>query len=127
MYTGDKSPQETDAALTADPDAVLVDVRTPGEWARGLPVHPELKLVQWQFADGTANPQFMNQLIEAGVRHDQPVYFLCRSGVRSQSAAIAATASGFAEAYNVAGGFEGKPPMPGWRDVLPWQVPPTGS
>ncbi|MBT8250126.1 MAG: rhodanese-like domain-containing protein [Acidimicrobiia bacterium] len=124
MYAGDVHPHHAAEALTAEEDAVLVDVRTPGEWALGVPDHDEVKLVSWQFPDGTPNPDFLDQLAEAGIRPDQAIYFLCRSGVRSQSAAMAATAHGFHKAYNVAGGFEGKHPTPGWRDLLPWRVPP---
>jgi len=123
MYAGDVSPQTAHEAVAQDSDAVIIDVRTPGEWAMGLPALPDVKLVSWQFPDGTFNPSFLDQLVDAGVRHDQPVYFLCRSGARSHSAAVAVTAQGYTEAYNIAGGFEGKPPMPGWRDLLPWQVP----
>jgi len=37
-YAGDVSPQDTYAALAADEDAVLVDVRTAAEWTYvGLP------------------------------------------------------------------------------------------
>ncbi len=124
MYAGDVHPHHASEALSLDQDAVLVDVRTPGEWARGLPADHDVKLVSWQFPDGTINPDFIDHLFEEGIRPDQAVYFLCRSGARSQSAAVAATAHGFAQAFNVAGGFEGKHPTPGWRDLLPWHVPP---
>jgi rhodanese-related sulfurtransferase len=55
--------------------------------------------------------------------------FLCRSGVRSNAAAEAATRAGWKEAYNILEGFEGdKSPLNqrnsvgGWRiKGLPWE------
>ena len=64
----------------------------------------------------------------AGVREEDHVYFLCRSGVRSTAAAEAARAAGFKHTYNIADGFEGPPDgrgmrgrVAGWQaDGLPW-------
>ena len=36
-----------------------------------------------------------------------PLYFLCRSGARSKSAAASMTQAGYANCYNIAPGFEG--------------------
>jgi len=57
------------------------------------------------------------------------VLFLCRSGARSRAAAMAATAAGYARAYNVAEGFEGdldaeghRGRVNGWKVAgLPWR------
>ena len=54
--------------------------------------------------------------------------FLCRSGVRSHSAAMAAAQAGWSEAYNILEGFEGdkdreqhRGAVGGWRKAgLPW-------
>jgi rhodanese-related sulfurtransferase len=54
--------------------------------------------------------------------------FLCRSGVRSHAAAIAATQAGWKEAYNILEGFEGdknaegqRNSVGGWKFArLPW-------
>ena len=45
----------------------------------------------------------------AGALSDKaaPVLLLCRSGARSRAAAIALTRAGFAQAFNIADGFEG--------------------
>ena len=57
-------------------------------------------------------PDFVGRLNTAlgqkGVSRDAPLYFICRSGNRSRQAAIAATAAGYARAYNIAHGFEGR-------------------
>ncbi|MCW0183084.1 MAG: rhodanese-like domain-containing protein, partial [Zavarzinia sp.] len=58
-----------------------------------------------------------------------PVLFLCRSGARSRSAAIMATAAGIAPAYNIIAGFEGdldgdghRGASGGWKaEGLPWR------
>lgn len=127
MYAGDVPPDETWEALADDPDAVLVDVRTRAEWDQiGVPdldqLDREVIFVEWVGGDGRPNPTFVDDLRSAGVSEDAPVYFLCRSGQRSAFAAMAATAAGFGEAYNVADGFEGPPGPDGTRGVAGWKV-----
>ncbi|HET7475799.1 MAG TPA: rhodanese-like domain-containing protein [Dermatophilaceae bacterium] len=126
-YAGDVAPSQAYDALAADPDAVLVDVRTTAEWAYvGLPdlsgLGRSVIPVQWQhFPEGDLNPGFVAELRESGVRPGQPIYFLCRSGARSRSAALAATRAGLGPAYNVAEGFEGPLGPDGHRDVAGWK------
>ncbi|MFV0464044.1 MAG: rhodanese-like domain-containing protein [Nostocoides sp.] len=126
-YAGDVSPADAYAALQHDPTAVLIDVRTKPEWAYvgvpdldilGKPVH----LIEWSgYPDGAHNEGFIAELAEAGVGQDAPLYFICRSGVRSAAAAAAATAAGFGPAYNVIGGFEGDLDPAGHRGVGGWK------
>ena len=93
-YAGDISPTDTFAALQADPQAVLVDVRTSAEWAYvGVPdlarVGRDAILIEWvTYPGGARNDNFVDQLREAGIAEGQSVYFLCRSGVRSKHAAV---------------------------------------
>ncbi|WP_370676201.1 rhodanese-like domain-containing protein [Pleomorphomonas sp. PLEO] len=137
-YAGDVGVRETWEALAADPSAVLIDVRTVAEWNFvGLPdlgsIGKRVLLVEWQrFPDMAVNPAFADELGEAladlGVGADAPLYFICRSGARSRSAATLATAGGFTRAFNVAGGFEGalgpdrhRGCVDGWKaSGLPW-------
>ncbi len=130
--------RQTWEALVADPSAVLIDVRTVAEWNFvGLPdlesLGKRVLLVEWQrFPDMAVNPFFADELSEAladlGVGQDAPLYFICRSGARSRSAATKATAGGFTRAFNVAGGFEGalgpdrhRGCVDGWKaSGLPW-------
>jgi len=127
-YAGDVPPQEAYAALESDPAAVLVDVRTSAEWSYvGLPdltgLGKRVLPVEWQrFPDGSVNERFLDQLRDAGVTEGAPIYFLCRSGVRSAAAAEAATRAGFGPAYNVADGFEGPLDGQGHRSVAGWKV-----
>ena len=127
-YAVDVSPSEAYAGLQAEDDAVLVDVRTAAEWGYvGLPdlsqIGKGVVFVEWQrFPDGRLNEGFVGQLREAGVGEGVPVYFLCRSGVRSAAAAKAVTAAGLGPAFNVVDGFEGPLGQGGHRDVAGWKV-----
>lgn len=133
-YAGDLSPLQAWELLGSDREAVLVDVRSEPEWVFiGLPDVSELGkrliMVSWShWPSGTRNSRFLEQLSAAGVTGTGPVLFLCRSGVRSQAAAAAATAAGIAPAYNVSEGFEGdldenhRRVRNGWRvHGLPWR------
>ncbi|MCU1562290.1 MAG: Rhodanese domain protein [Arthrobacter sp.] len=123
-YAGDLSPQEAWAKLEAG--AILVDVRTEGEWAHvGIPdtkaTENDPLFIQWTFAGGIPNPEFIEEL-KRQAPEDAAVelVFLCRSGVRSVAAAIAATAAGFTS-YNVLEGFEGETGRHGARTVNGWK------
>ena len=126
-YAGDVTPTEAHAAVTADAGAVLVDVRTHAEWSYvGVPLldaaHQPV-LVEWQrYPDGRPNERFVDELRAAGVGEGMPIYFLCRSGVRSIAAAEAAAAAGLGPAYNVLEGFEGPHDADGHRTVAGWKV-----
>jgi rhodanese-related sulfurtransferase len=135
-YAGDISAQEAWRVLSENPDAVLVDVRTRAEWSYvGVadlgPLGKEPLLVEWQsFPSMSVNPGFADDVARAlgDDRRDAPVLFLCRSGARSRAAAVAMTAQGFVQSYNIAGGFEGdlddhrhRGGRNGWKaSGLPW-------
>lgn len=121
--------------LRDNPDAVLVDVRTRPEWEFvGVPVLDELEkstvFVEWEnYPAKELNARFADDLAAAGVARDASILFICRSGVRSKSAAIAMTSAGYATCYNVGGGFEGphdgdrhRGNSDGWKaQGLPWR------
>lgn len=130
-YAGDLSPQEAWAKL--EEGAVLVDVRTEGEWAHiGIPDTTSASegrndplFIQWNLAGGIPNARFIEQLklqLKQPVSEEQgtELVFLCRSGARSIAAAIAATEAGFTS-YNVLEGFEGEPDRYGERTVNGWK------
>ena len=134
-YAGDVDCKEAWNILERNAAAVLVDVRTVPEWEFvGLPdlssIGKQTALVQWQIYRGPApNPEFLSELEAASIAKDATVLFLCRSGARSMSAAIAATAAGYSTCYNISGGFEGPPDgdghrglVDGWKACdLPWE------
>ena len=124
-YAGALFPAEAHKLMQAG--AALVDVRTKPELLYVGKV-PGSVLVEWQTYPGNhQNPEFLAELA-ALVPKDQPLMFLCRSGVRSHYAADAATRAGWREAYNVLEGFEGdkdadqhRNTVGGWRKAgLPW-------
>ncbi|MDQ4047577.1 MAG: rhodanese-like domain-containing protein [Actinomycetota bacterium] len=123
-YAGDLTPQEAWAKL--EEGAVLVDVRTEGEWAHiGIPetkaTDNDPLFIQWTFPGGIPNPHFIEQLRQQAPEDPgTELVFLCRSGQRSVAAAIAATQAGFT-AYNVLEGFEGEPDRYGERTVNGWK------
>lgn len=127
-HAGDVLPADAWAVLAADPTAALVDCRTEAEWSFvGTPdlsaIGKQTVLVEWlSYPDGDVDPRFVERLIEHGLSPEAPVYFLCRSGARSEAAAIAATAASFRRAHNVAEGFEGPRGPDGRRTVSGWKV-----
>ena len=130
-YAGDITPQEAWAKL--EDGAILVDVRTEGEWVQiGIPdttaagsKRNDPLFIQWNLAGGIPNTQFIEQL-ELQLKQQAPeaggkeLVFLCRSGARSIAAAIAATEAGITS-YNVLEGFEGEPDRHGERTVNGWK------
>ena len=123
-YAGDLTPQEAWDKL--EEGAILVDVRTEGEWAHiGIPdtkaTENDPLFIQWTFPGGVPNPDFINDLNQqAPEDRATELVFLCRSGQRSIAAAIAATQAGFTS-YNVLEGFEGDPDRFGERTVNGWK------
>ncbi|MBL8386236.1 MAG: rhodanese-like domain-containing protein [Burkholderiales bacterium] len=133
-YAGDLTPAEAGILAQAG-CARIIDVRSryEHEFVGRIEGSP---LVEWRIyeSDGSAagirsrpNERFVEQL-RAVARPDETLLFLCRSGVRSQGAAAAATAAGFSSAFNILEGFEGNPDerkqrsrSGGWRHAgLPW-------
>ena len=134
-YAGDVSPVDAWKGLSEDKKAVLVDVRTQPEWAFvGVPdlrtLSKKTGFVCWQvYPQMQVDPEFVAKVEQlVGSDKSAPVYFICRSGARSRSAAQALTAAGYIHCYNVAGGFEGdvdpaghRGRANGWKaSDLPW-------
>jgi len=133
-YAGDVTSTEAWEVLSRDPEAVLVDVRTDAEWAYvGMPDLSKLEkillLVPWQsFPNMQINPDFAAEIVAKGVRPEQAVFLICRSGQRSRHAAMALCAAGYGQCFNVSDGFEGghdperhRGTTEGWKAAgLPW-------
>lgn len=129
----DVDPGMAWSALRDDPRAVLVDVRTTAEWAYvGVPQLSEFGkkpiLLEWQvFPSMEVNAGFAATLVEVltshGLSTDTPLYFLCRSGVRSKAAAAALIRSGWERSFSIDGGFEGSLDASGHRGAATgWKV-----
>lgn len=134
-YAGDVTSVEAMKILESNDRAVLLDVRTDAEWTfvgrpdlSGLDREPVL--ISWQTFPGMApNGGFVEAVRRSIPDRDAPVLILCRSGQRSQKAAIALTEAGYADCRNISDGFEGpknetghRNTVTGWRaNGLPWQ------
>ena len=126
--------------LERDVAAQLIDVRTRAEWTFvGVPdlgkLNKEPLLIEWQsFPDNRPHADFAakldGELKARGVPRDAHLFFICRSGARSLSAAQALAALGYSRCHNVKDGFEGPHSSPdrrqrgalaGWKAAsLPW-------
>jgi rhodanese-related sulfurtransferase len=128
-YAGDIDAAEAWDRLRNDPAAQLLDVRTMAEWNFvGLPdlssIGRRVHCVEWQsFPSGAQNPGFVAEAGQALNNPGAQVMVICRSGARSRAAAIALTRAGFAQAFNIAGGFEGDADAQGHRgNVSGWKA-----
>jgi rhodanese-related sulfurtransferase len=124
--------------LSSKPGTQLIDVRTRAEWTYvGIPdlspIGKRAVLVEWQtFPDQSVDPRFVERLAgelkALGVKLDDDLYFICRSGSRSLAAAKAMASAGYRACHNVASGFEGpldderhRGSVGGWKATgLPW-------
>lgn len=121
QYAGDLTPQQAWELLAHDDDAVLVDVRTPGEWVEsGIPDLTELNrdtVLDTVATTSGAHPDFLAGLVAEGLApgDGRTIVFICKSGGRSLMAAKLATGAGFGPSYNVLEGFVGgSSPDVGW-------------
>lgn len=138
-------PSASFALLSEEAGAQLVDVRTKAEWTFvGTPALDDLGksiwTIEWQsFPSMAVNDSFTEALSTMVAEHARSggapttaLLFLCRSGQRSHSAALAAGAHpAFASMrlINVVEGFEGPPDAQGRRGRaqgwkardLPWR------
>ncbi|MCH7542166.1 MAG: rhodanese-like domain-containing protein [Proteobacteria bacterium] len=133
-YAGEVTSKRAWEILVENPKAVLVDTRTQAEWVFiGVPdlrsIDRRAVFVPWKlFPRMQPNPEFAQQIEAAGVKQDDTVLFICRSGNRSKDAAIAMTVKGYKRCFNVSDGFEGnldddrhRGTQGGWKVAgLPW-------
>lgn len=140
-YKADVGPDRVWERLVDGAGSVLIDVRSRAEWTFvGAPdlssIGKQVVFAAWQeFPAMQVDPSFANALATVldgeGVDADAELFFLCRSGGRSAAAAAAMTSAGYANCFNVAGGFEGghdeagqRGRMNGWKATgLPWRQP----
>lgn len=97
MNTSSIAPHELEARLSADPGALLVDVRSPAEFAE---VHAA-RAKNLPLPDAT--PEALAALGHAG---EAPVYVICQSGKRAEAACARLRAAGLGRALVVTGGTE---------------------
>lgn len=132
--------EETQAFLTATPEAVMIDVRTPEEIdAVGIAAGTDA-LIPLAIRDPkhgqVYNPDFFagfaKFIQDRNLGPDHPIVIICRSGNRSAVAANALSQYGFTQLYTVTDGFEGdrarsgptagQRTVNGWKNAgLPWE------
>lgn len=89
-----------DSILT-QPNAPLIDVRTPGEYSQGHLANA--KNIDWNGSDFEAQIATLDKT--------KPVFVYCLSGGRSGSASSKMSSMGFTKVYNLSGGIMG------WRNA----------
>ncbi len=113
--------------LANNDNSMLVDVRTPEEWAKiGVPklAKNNLGFLTWRLPpDMSINKEFRAGFMSLIRDRMCFVFFLCRSGVRSLEALDFAVNIGYVNCYNIHDGFEGSGNNNGWKyNNLPWQI-----
>ena len=108
MATKDITPQQAHDFLTANSDAVYIDVRTEREFANG---HPAGAInIPVAFPD-PARGMMMNsdfvKVVEANFAHDKKIIVGCQAGPRSNAAAGLLQQAGYQDVANLIGGFGG--------------------
>jgi rhodanese-related sulfurtransferase len=104
------SPDDALAQATAG-KLILVDVRTPGEWAQtGIPAGAATVEVT------AGRDAFLAGVLRvAGGDRNRPLAIICRSGGRSTSAQAMLLSDGFTRVLNVKEGVLGGSNGPGWK------------
>jgi sulfur dioxygenase len=97
------SPQEVQALGTGTADLVILDVREPDEYTGKLGHIPGSQLVPLQ--------ELARRTDELAPFRQRRVVAVCRSGVRSSTAAAILTSMGFEQVFNMKGG------MLAWNDA----------
>ena len=135
LYAGNVTPEEAWDIPETDEFAVLIDCRTDAEWCyvgqtdlSGL--RKEQLNIAWKiFPTIEINPAFAEEIAAACPDKKTKLLIMCRSGLRSIDAAIAATEAGYGQAYSILEGFEGEKDASGHRGNtggwkyrgLPWK------
>jgi|GEM_PF-2937352 len=91
--------QNLDKALIENPDAILIDVRTPAEldesgYIEGM-IHIPL-----QSMEAAEMEQY-----KSGIQKNDKIYIYCRSGVRSEKAMEKLLEAGYTDVTSVDGGY----------------------
>lgn len=129
LYYGDLLAVEAWELLKNNCSSYLIDVRTSSEWKYvGVPKLEALKkkliMLEWMFLpDMKKNENFKTNLSNIIPDKTSVLIFLCKSGGRSQQAAIEMTAQGYKNCYNISDGFEclSNSNITGWKSTLPWE------
>lgn len=135
------NPSEAFELLKSDTNSVLVDVRTVEEFnfvgtANPVEFGNRMILAPWQIMPRMELNHDFSAILEEELEKlfgdkalDVKIFFLCRTGGRSNQAANQALNLGYKNCYNVSFGFEGefnelsqRGKLNGWKaESLPWR------
>ena len=107
--------------LMAEPNSVLLDVRTKEEWNTiGKPDGEKIGLKTYflsiQFGNEMIfNENFIQEFKNLAINQDKNILIICRSGARSQFAAELLTKENYT-CVNISDGFEGNQENVGWKE-----------
>jgi len=107
--------------LMAEPNSVLLDVRTQEEWGMiGKPDGEKIGLKTYflsiQFGNERIfNENFIQEFKNLAINQDKNILIICRSGARSQFAAELLTKENYT-CVNISDGFEGNQENVGWKE-----------
>lgn len=121
--------------LLNDSNAFLIDVRSIEEINLvGFVDDKDFKnpfvTLPWKFLPNMdLNPNFINQITNLFPKKDSELFFLCKTGGRSNQACDAVSKMGFINCFNIINGFEGdlntsnqRGKVNGWKALnLPWR------
>ena len=106
--------------LMAEPNSVLLDVRTKEEWDTiGKPDGEKIGLRTFFLSilfgeEGIFNENFVQEFKNLNIGQDHEILTMCRSGNRSQAAAELLTRENYT-CSNISDGFEGNQENVGWK------------
>jgi len=107
--------------LMAEPNSVLLDVRTKEEWETiGKPDGEKIGLQTYflpiQFGEERVlNENFIQEFNNLAINQDKNILIICRSGARSQFAAGLINNKENYTCINISDGFEGNQENVGWK------------
>ena len=96
--------------LNEDQNSYLIDVRSPTEWnIDGIPDEDSFEGILFKLAirneQGTENLNFIEEFKSLEIPKDSNIYFICKSGGRSNLAANMVANEGYKSLFNVEDGF----------------------
>ena len=104
------SSEECFKKLNEDQNSYLIDVRSPTEWSvDGIPDEDSFEGILFKLAirneEGNQNPNFIEEFSSLEIPKDSSIFFICKSGGRSNLAANMIENEGYKSLFNVEDGF----------------------
>ena len=99
-------------ALKESENSKLIDVRTDFEWKSNgyadlTSINQKVNLITWVDENGNINEDFIEEVKKLDIKKDAKLFFICKSGVRSNHAGNYINENLISEnIFNVEGGME---------------------